>query len=172
MIKNKKVLSLVALTLLFTFILTFQTSDASAENLNTEGINPLVSGSGWNYKKENVKTSYYWKPAVRVSDDLDTRSPAKSGTIKCDRKKDYGVVASGAYKELGFKLNVSISTTIGYSLTLQANKVAYMAYAMQYKVETGTRVKSSNITGTIVSREPYRVETPTNGRYSLVDITP
>lgn len=174
---NKKTSFLLICILLLIFTLpvsaevlnTYEVESLPIKKVDSNEIEPLISGSGHSYKKEGVNTSYYWSSAARVSQNLNTNPPSNGGTITSDRTKTFSTNVSGEYRNLGFDIGKSVSSTIGHSLNVEPNKRVYMAYKVRYKVETGTRLKISNLTLRVVSRDRYRVETPMYGEFVLLN---
>ncbi|MDE4086901.1 hypothetical protein PO902_17780 (plasmid) [Planococcus maritimus] len=113
------------------------------------------------YTKSNVSTYKQWSAYKPVSAAI-----SKGGTITSTKGETFGVVVSGAYRELGFSLNKSFTSTTGYSMTNTKYNVAHMGYRVMYSVETGTRVGTR--LGRVVSRSSYKVKTPVSAHYNLV----
>ncbi|MEU5512756.1 hypothetical protein [Streptomyces fungicidicus] len=117
------------------------------------------------YTKENVKFSNSYSNFQRVSDNI-----TGPGSITSTKAVTFGVVVTGAYKNLGLNLNTTKTSTKGYSLTHSKNNTVYMGYRVYYSVETGTRV--ATMLGRVISRLPYTVKKPITGEYKLINFYP
>ena len=120
------------------------------------------------YKKVNVSTTYEWGPYQRVSADLTTKD-GKTGTISSDRQITFATQVTENISGLGIGTSGTVTTKIGYTLTVPANSTRYMAYRQYYKVEKGTRQCYNIANGNVVSSNSYTVKTPqTRGEYTLL----
>ena len=76
---------------------------------------------------------------------------------------------TGNIGSLGISTNTSISSEIGYTLNVGANRRVYMGYRVYYKVEQGTRELYDIVTGQVISSNSYTVKTPQYGEYKLIN---
>lgn len=76
---------------------------------------------------------------------------------------------SGNIKGIPVTVGGSISSTVGYTLNVPANKTVYMGYRVKYSVEEGTREMIDLVTGKVVSSNTYVVKNPKFGEYKLID---
>lgn len=119
------------------------------------------------YRKINVTTSYEWSAYKRVSDNLVTDS--EGGSISSTKSVSFGTEVTGNIGSLGISTNTSISSEIGYTLNVGANRRVYMGYRVYYKVEQGTRELYDIVTGQVISSNSYTVKTPQYGEYKLIN---
>lgn len=132
-------------------------SEVSDSDMGTQSII-----RGIKYTKENVKTTNEWSSYRRVSDNI-----WGPGSITADRSVTFGTQASGSYANLGFSLNTSVSSKVGYTLNAGKKSRVYMGYRVRYKVERGERV--GRLGSREISRQSYTVKTPMYGEYKLIN---
>lgn len=119
------------------------------------------------YRKKNVKSSTEWSGYKRVSDNLATTG--KGGSLCSNKSVSFDAVVSGGTSGLGISLGPAVSSEIGYTLNVGANKRVYMGYRVFYKVEKGTRETYDVTNGKVVSVNEYVVKKPQYGEYTLIN---
>lgn len=121
----------------------------------------------YRYRKVNVTTSHEWSPYKRVSDNIQTGS--EGGSISASKSVTFGTDVSGEIAGLDISTNASISSEVGYTLNVGANKRVYMGYRVYYEVEKGTREYYDIVTGEVIKSNPYTVKVPQYGEYKLIN---
>lgn len=118
------------------------------------------------YRKTNVTTSNGWSAYKRVSDNLVTDS--EGGSISTSKSVTFGTEVSGDIYGLNISTSASITSEIGYTLNVGANKRVYMGYRVYYAIEKGTRELYDIVTGEVLSSNTYTVKVPQYGEYKLI----
>lgn len=119
------------------------------------------------YRKVNVSTSYDWSPYKRVSDNLITSDAG--GELSSTKSVTFGTEVTGSISSLGISTSASLTSEIGYTLNVGANKRVYMGYRVRYEIETGTRECYDIVTGKVIDHNDYTVKTPIYGEYKLIN---
>lgn len=118
------------------------------------------------YRKTNVTTSNEWSAYKRVSDNLVTDS--EGGSISASKSVTFGTEVSGDITGINISTSASITSEIGYTLNVGANKRVYMGYRVYYAVEKGTRELYDVVTGEVLRSNSYTVKVPQYGEYKLI----
>lgn len=176
--KKKFVYSLLLLSSLFTTGAvnadTYRIIDEKSIVLDNEALTkrsevrqPSIEARAYGtyVEKKNVRTYYEWSGYRPVSHTLRTSSAG--GSISTDKTTTFGVSISGDISRVNLSVSGSVSSTVGYTLNVPANRSAYLGFRVLYKVESGTRVEYFH-DGGIYKRSNYVVKVPVRGEYALV----
>ena len=77
---------------------------------------------------------------------------------------------TGNVANLGFSTNASLSSSIGYSLSVNTLGTYYMAYRAMYNYESGIRYKRSGWSGLVMEKNNYTIGIPEYGEYTLIKV--
>nr|WP_295970088.1 hypothetical protein [uncultured Bacillus sp.] len=159
----------LALLLSFSMLVGFDTPNVSAATASSESkmVSPKFVND-FRYRKVNVSTKYEWSGYRRVSDNLSTYG-STGGSISANRTTTFTTQVSGTISGLGISTSKTISNSIGYTLSVGANRKVYLGYRVYYKVEKGTRQYYDVTTGKVISSNSYTVKTPQYGQYALIN---
>lgn len=165
---KKFFISAVMIGLLTSF--TVQTAYAVdiGNELNIESSEKSIVGIYPKIEKEDVSYSYEWSDFERVSNNLNTYG-SDGGTISVNRTVTFSVDVEGNIKGIGINVNASVTSEIGYSLEVPANRNVHLGYRVRYKIEKGTRVVRNGVTNKVMEKNEYTVKTPIYGEYKLIN---
>lgn len=165
----KKGFLFLALLLSLSMLFDFNTPKASAMSASkeTELVSPAFVND-FRYRKKNVTTSYEWSAYRRVSDNINTNGTS-GGSISANKLTTFAVTVSGSIDGLGLSTTKTVSNSIGYTLSVGANRVVYLGYKAYYKVEKGTREYYDTVTGKVISSNSYTIKYPQYGQYALIN---
>lgn len=139
---------------------------ASENNLPIEtNVYGKTRAYGTYARKSNVRVRNEWSGYRAVSHTVKASSAGAS--ISTDRTTSFGTSISGDISKLNIGTNASVSSTIGYTLNIPANKTAYLGFRVLYRVETGTRTEYL-YDGKVYKKSNYTVKTPIRGEYALI----
>lgn len=116
-------------------------------------------------RKTNVRVTNEWSGYRAVSHTV--RASSAGASISTDRTTSFGATVSGDISKLNIALNASVSSTIGYTLNIPANRTAYLGFRVLYRVERGTRTEYF-YDGKVYKRNNYVVKIPIRGEYALI----
>lgn len=116
-------------------------------------------------RKSNVRVTNQWSGYRPVSHTV--RASSAGASISTDRTTTFGTSVYGNISKLNIGTNASVSSTIGYTLNIPANKTAYLGFRVLYRVETGTRTEYF-YDGKVYKKSNYTVKTPIRGEYALI----
>lgn len=135
---------------------------------NDSVVTPLDHG-GTYYTKTVQKKWKKWSNYERVSQNIVIKK-GQSGSISSTSDTSFGVVITGNVANLGFSTNASLSSTIGYSLSVNTPGTYYMAYRAMYNYESGIRYKRSGWSGLVMEKNNYTIGIPEYGEYTLIKV--
>ena len=140
-------------------------SSTAMDYMNDNVVVPYQSGNGYQYILKEVTDTYYeYSEYKKISDTIVTGS--QGGSISSSYTKSFGASVSGEIDGLKFDLNHEVSSKVGYTLNVDPNSKAYLAYRVKYKVEKGVRKVYSET----YTENKYTVKTPIPGsaEYKLI----
>ena len=125
-----------------------------------------IGGADYYYTKRVTRTYEGWSESRRVSSNLSA-GPA-GGTISCDRVTTFSLQITGEVSGLGFGVGTEVSSSVGYTINVPANRTAYMSFKAWCVFEEGIREKRSTLNNQIISENDYIIGFPQYGQYELV----
>lgn len=136
--------------------------------INTGNGNPALLPAARESAKQIANLLKDVKPFSyrRVSDNLVTDS--EGGSISASKSVTFGTEVSGDITGINISTSASITSEIGYTLNVGANKRVYMGYRVYYAVEKGTRELYDVVTGEVLRSNSYTVKVPQYGEYKLI----
>lgn len=159
---KKRVLSLL-LALTMCLSLCVPAFAAQPEEIEPN-IGPI--GGSYYYTKRIISTDEEWSEYRRVSSNLEA-GPA-GGTLYCDTVTTFTFEFTGEISELGFAVGTELSSSVGHSINVPANRTAYLGYKVMWYIEEGIREKRSAISNQVLSENTYTVKIPQYGQYGLI----